>query len=160
MYAQCVRLSVHLGFIIRAAPVDPKRQRRFQKVAFVLNRRASLYFSLGLRFQYAFFPMVLYLLGPLAFLISTVIEIAVLVLMDLTPDELVYAQEYPLETEEEYENSLSGGGAGGETTPLVVVTQQQQQQGQEDDVSIREKNKDRSKETTDNSPSLTTITQQ
>lgn len=72
---QCVRLSVHLTYILRAVPAaDPRRGARLQKIAFQINRRASLFFSIGLRFQYAFFPVFLYILGPLALLISTLVE--------------------------------------------------------------------------------------
>lgn len=73
---QCVRLSVHLAYLIRAAPVDETRQRRFQKLAFTVNKRSSLYFSLGLRLLYVFFPLFLYIIGPLALLISTLIEVS------------------------------------------------------------------------------------
>ena len=73
---QCVRLSVHLTFLLRAVSTDPSRHRRLQKLAFAINRRASLYFSLGLRVQYSFFPLFLYILGPLALLISTIVEVS------------------------------------------------------------------------------------
>jgi hypothetical protein len=37
--AQCVRLSVHLGYLLRAAPADPKRGARLRRIAFSINRR-------------------------------------------------------------------------------------------------------------------------
>jgi len=100
---QCVRLSVHLSFLLRAVSVDPKRSLKFQKLAFSINRRASLFFSLGLRIQYAFFPLFLYILGPLALLISTIVEVIALFLMDLTPDDLAYETA---ETEEQVEDEI------------------------------------------------------
>lgn len=103
MLMQCVRLSVHLTFLLRAVPVDPKRTLKFQKVAFAINRRASLFFSLGLRIQYAFFPFFLYILGPLALLISTIVELMLMFLMDLTPDDLAYED---VETEEQVEDEI------------------------------------------------------
>ena len=103
---QCVRLSVHLSFLLRAVPVDPKRSLKFQKIAFAINRRASLFFSLGLRIQYAFFPLFLYVLGPLALLLSTVCEVIALFLMDLTPNELAY-EEHADQTEHEVEEHIS-----------------------------------------------------
>ena len=102
---QCVRLSVHLTYLIRAAPVDPRRQRRFSQIAFAVNRRASFYFSIGLRLQYAFFPLALYILGPLALLITTVVEVIALFLMDLTPDHISYMEGIQ-ETEQELGDSL------------------------------------------------------
>ncbi|KAG7673983.1 hypothetical protein NADE_004329 [Nannochloris sp. 'desiccata'] len=100
---QCVRLSVHLSFLLRAVPIDPKRSLKFQKIAFAINRRASLFFSLGLRIQYAFFPLFLYILGPLALLISTIVEVIALFLMDLTPDDLAYEDD---ETEQQVEDEI------------------------------------------------------
>lgn len=97
----------HLTYLLRAAPADPKRCRRFQKLAFAINRRASLFFSIGLRLQYAFFPVFLYVMGPLALLIATVVELVVLFLMDLTPDEPAYAVDDEDETEEQLENDMS-----------------------------------------------------
>jgi len=74
--SQCVRLSVHLTYILRAIPAKPqKNSARLEKIAFAINRRASLFFSLGLRFLYAFFPLFLYLMGPLALLVSTLVEV-------------------------------------------------------------------------------------
>jgi uncharacterized membrane protein len=72
---QTVRLSVHLSFLLRAVPADPQRAKRLARVAFAMNRRCSLYFSVGLRLGYVFFPMFLYILGPLALLISTIVEV-------------------------------------------------------------------------------------
>ncbi len=40
--AQCVRLSVHLGYLLRAAPADPKRGARLRRIAFSINRRERL----------------------------------------------------------------------------------------------------------------------
>lgn len=97
----------HLTYLLRAAPADPKRQRRFQKIAFTINRRTSLFFSIGLRLQYAFFPVFIYVMGPLALLIATVVELVVLFFMDLTPDEPEYAVEGEEETEEQLENDMS-----------------------------------------------------
>ncbi len=111
---QCVRLSVHLSFLLRAVNVDPKRSVKFQKIAFAINRRASLFFSLGLRIQYAFFPMFMYILGPLALLISTVVEVVALFLMDLTPNDLAYEDDEE-ETEEQIENQIV------HTTSLKVI---------------------------------------
>lgn len=102
---QCVRLSVHLTYILRAASADPQRQRRFQRLAFAVNRRASFFFSVGLRVQYAFFPVFLYILGPLALLISTVVEVLALLIMDLTPDREEY-QDENLDVEEGVENAI------------------------------------------------------
>jgi uncharacterized membrane protein len=102
---QCVRLSVHLSFLLRAVPVDPKRSLKFQKLSFAINRRASLFFSLGLRIQYAFFPLFLYILGPLALLISTICEVIALFLMDLTPNDIAYEDKLE-ETEQEVEEEI------------------------------------------------------
>jgi uncharacterized membrane protein len=102
---QCVRLSVHLSFLLRAVPIDPKRSVKFSKIALAINRRSSLFFSLGLRIQYAFFPLFLYVLGPLVLLISTLFEVGALFLMDLTPDDLAYSDNHD-ETEEQVEEEI------------------------------------------------------
>lgn len=87
---QTVRLSVHLSYLLRAVSADAKRAARLSKVAFAINRRASLFFSLGLRLLYIFFPLFLYVLGPLALLIATLVELVAVFFMDLTPDEAAY----------------------------------------------------------------------
>ncbi len=66
-----------------------------------------MFFSIGLRLQYAFFPIFIYVLGPLALLIATIVELLVLFMMDLTPDEPAYAVEGEEETEEQIENDMS-----------------------------------------------------
>ena len=43
---------------------------------------ASLFFSVGLRFLYAFFPIFLYILGPLALLIATLVQVVALFLSE------------------------------------------------------------------------------
>ena len=107
---QCVRLSVHLTYILRAASADPQRQKRFQRLAFVVNRRASFFFSVGLRIQYAFFPVFLYILGPLALLLSSLAEVLALLVMDLTPDREEYQDEI-MDSEEGVENELCETGS-------------------------------------------------
>jgi uncharacterized membrane protein len=89
-HSQCVRLAVHLTFLLRAASADSKRSKRFQVLAFAINRRTSLYFSLGLRLAYAAFAVFFLVLGVTAFLIATLVEIAALIAMDLIP----YRKEY------------------------------------------------------------------
>ena len=58
--------------------MSPERLQRFQKITFAINRRASLFFSIGLRLLYSFFPLFLYVLGPLALLVTTVVEVRAL----------------------------------------------------------------------------------
>lgn len=90
-FAQCIRLAVHLTFLLRAASTDDsQRSRRFYVLAFAINKRASLFFSVGLRFSYAAFVFFFLVLGITTFLVATLVEITALLIMDLTP----YRKEY------------------------------------------------------------------
>lgn len=86
VFAQCVRISVHLGFLIRVVPENLNTSLPLKDATIVLVQRASLFFALGLRFLYAFVPLSFYMsLGSLAFLISTVLLLVALIMTDVVP---------------------------------------------------------------------------
>lgn len=86
IFAQCVRIAVHLGFLIRIVPVNMNVSIPLRDATFVLTQRMSLYFALGLRFLYAFVPLMFYMtLGALALAISTGLLLIALLLLDIIP---------------------------------------------------------------------------
>ncbi|KAI8108592.1 hypothetical protein M9434_006617 [Picochlorum sp. BPE23] len=86
LFAQCVRISVHLGFLIRIVPENMNACLPFRETTFVLMQRASLFFALGIRCLFGFVPLAFYMtLGCLALLVSTVILIIVMLFLDVIP---------------------------------------------------------------------------
>eukprot|EP00887_Chlorella_sp_A99_P003099 scaffold9.g3099.t1 len=89
---KCTRLAIHLGFVVRIVAADPLRHARLAARAKALTARASAYFAVGLRLFFSSLPFVLWLLGPTALLVTTVLEVSALFAMDVLP--------LPLEAEE------------------------------------------------------------
>jgi len=99
LLVQSVRLSIHLGFLLQTATsdeVDSNGDGTISKnrMAHLMSQhasnmmgRASFYFSTGLRFFFLFFPPFMWAFGALPLLLTTVIEIAMLVAMDVLPCE-------------------------------------------------------------------------
>eukprot|EP00887_Chlorella_sp_A99_P005238 scaffold1.g5238.t1 len=84
-FAQCARLAVHLGFLIRV------------RGTYEMTERASLYFTLGLRCLYGFVMFLFFLLGITALVITTAV-VGVLLLWSDT-----------IRTRTDYERSESKG---------------------------------------------------
>jgi hypothetical protein len=64
------------GFLLRVPPIEPSRYAGFGRQAVIVTRRASLYFSIGLRWLFLFLPTVMWAtLGATSLLIITVIEV-------------------------------------------------------------------------------------
>lgn len=86
IFAQCVRIGVHLGFMFRVVPEHLNTSIPLRDATIVLTQRVSLYFALGLRFLYAFVPLAFYMtLGSIALVISTGILLFALLLLDVIP---------------------------------------------------------------------------
>ncbi|GAB4820975.1 hypothetical protein N2152v2_008021 [Parachlorella kessleri] len=82
---QCARLAVHLGFLIRVAPEHPRAAVLVRNQAIAMTCRASLYFSLGLRFFYLFIQLCMWRLGNLALALTTLGLVAALFFFDQVP---------------------------------------------------------------------------
>jgi hypothetical protein len=86
LFVQCVRISVHLGFLIRIVPENLNTTLPFREATIVLTQRATLFFSLGIRFLFGFVPLAFYMtLGCLALLISTILLLVVMLFLDVIP---------------------------------------------------------------------------
>jgi len=85
-FSQNVRISVHLGFLIRIVPSHRNLHLPLMDETIVLMQRTSLYFTLGLRLMYSFVPLVFYMaLGATALLISTCLLMLALFFLDTVP---------------------------------------------------------------------------
>eukprot|EP00884_Botryococcus_braunii_P020093 jgi/Botrbrau1/6768/Bobra.0057s0004.1 len=85
-FMQSIRLMVHLGFLMRVVPSARNTENYFQEEAAVgVALRSSICFTAGLRTFYAFIPLVMWMFGATALLISTVVELLVLYLTDDIP---------------------------------------------------------------------------
>ena len=87
--------------------------RWLHKQAVKLQARASLYFAVGLRFIFAVGPFILWMVGALAMLIGTVVEILALFLMDHVPVSAVEEKEEKVEEhgEERSQGEVNGAQA-------------------------------------------------
>lgn len=84
-YAQSARGSIHLGFVVRVMPTHPHIDIPLRDEAILLVHRTSLYFSIGLRILYLFFPTFFWTMGTTPFLVSMVVVIVALTYMDQLP---------------------------------------------------------------------------
>lgn len=85
-FAACVRLAVHLSFLIRVIPNHPAINLPLREETILLMQRASLYFTVGLRMLYAFVPLAFYMAtGPTAFLVATALVLVALLALDTVP---------------------------------------------------------------------------
>lgn len=82
-FAQSIRLAVHVGFTVRVVASDPARYVTLMYHCFTFLRRSSLYFAIGLKLIFATAPVILYVLGPTAFLIATLLDLAAQFLFDV-----------------------------------------------------------------------------
>ncbi|GAB4821740.1 hypothetical protein N2152v2_008786 [Parachlorella kessleri] len=98
-FSQSVRLSIHLGFMVRVVPQNNSKSLRKQSIK--IAQRSALYLAIGLRFMFAFMPLIMWLLGPLALLIATVILVVALFFLDYIP------------TDDDEEDSPNEHGKGG-----------------------------------------------
>lgn len=86
VFAQCVRIAVYLGYLIRVVPSNPSINLPLKDDTVILMQRASLYFTIGLRLLYMFVPLSFYMtLGTLALLITTLVLLVALFLLDEEP---------------------------------------------------------------------------
>ncbi|KAL4448062.1 hypothetical protein ABPG75_005281 [Micractinium tetrahymenae] len=119
-FAQSVRLAVHVGFAMRVVASGPARHAGLARQTITFMRRSSLYFAIGLRFIYATYPFVLYILGPTSLLIATVLDVAAQVFFDIVP---VYPEEEEEEgegeAEEEGQDEAAGAADGHAALQLV-----------------------------------------
>ncbi|RMZ52511.1 hypothetical protein APUTEX25_003654 [Auxenochlorella protothecoides] len=83
--AQFVRFSLHLMFVIQVVAGNPIKYSHLLKLTRVFIKRSSMYFSLGLRFLFLFLPAIMWILGVTALLITTVIEVGIMLAMDIVP---------------------------------------------------------------------------
>ncbi|KAK2079226.1 hypothetical protein QBZ16_002917 [Prototheca wickerhamii] len=83
--AQFVRFSLHQMYIMQVIASDPRRYAHLLKLSRVFVHRSSIYFSLGLRFLFLFAPAIMWCVGPLALLITTVLQTGIMFALDLVP---------------------------------------------------------------------------
>ena len=135
LFVQCVRISVHLGFLIRVVPENLNTRLPLRDATIVLTQRTTLFFSLGIRFLFGFVPLAFYMtLGTLALLISTVLLLLVMLFLDVIPSG--GSTEWLLRTASEavLESSVQPVSVGGGALPVVKKRATIEQQGHSSDV--------------------------
>lgn len=71
--AHSIRIYVHLGFYLKAVGSDTSGRYCTKKGAVELAIKAGVSFSVALRALYAFIPLGMWLLGPTALLVTTIV---------------------------------------------------------------------------------------